>query len=150
MEPDRYQQNHALYIFCMISLVISMGMFCYFIYIFPNLAFHWRYDVPTFISYLRIWIVENYGLSTSQTSWMIMLAFLSVAFVFGLFALIASRNIENSIYLQQVTIVTVDEKYKKRARGLKNTSRFFWKVLGVVLLAYLATIVFHLIISSGL
>lgn len=147
MEPDRYQQNHALYVFGMISLVISLGMFLYSIYIFPNLVFHWRYDVPAFISYLRIWIVENYGLSTSQTSWVIMLFFLSIAFVFGFFALIASRNIENSIYPEQATIA---EAHEKKAKRLKNPSRFFWKVVGVVILAYLATIVFHWIISSGI
>lgn len=150
MEPDRYQQNHAMYIFGMISLVISMGSLLYTIYIFPNLMFGWRYDVPAFISYTRIWIVENYGLSTSHTSWIIMLFFLSVAVVFGICAVFASRNIENSIYPAQKIDIDIPVSHKKRARGLKYSSRFFWKVAGIVVLAYLATIAFQWMISSGI
>ena len=141
MEPDRYQQNHTLYIFGMISLLISLGSLFFLIFIFPHLLLGWHYDVPEFIAYWREWFVENYAVTFNQASQIIALFFITLTLIFGLCAYFASAKIENSIYFDEAKMAAL--KGVNRMKALKAPRYFFWKVLGFVILAYVATVVFQ-------
>ena len=146
MEPDRYQQSHSLYILGMISLLISLGIFLFLIFILPHLLLGWHYNVPEFISFWREWLIETHGMSVEHSSWMIAAFFATLAFVFGIVAYVASTRIENAIYPRQTQVLT-DKPIKRRTRGLKDPTPFFWKVMGFVILAYIATFVFHWLLT---
>lgn len=75
MEPDRYQQNHQLYIFGIICFLISMGVMLFFFYTLPNLLLGWRYDVPEFIAYWREFLVFDFGFTERYASILISLFF---------------------------------------------------------------------------
>lgn len=145
MEPDRYQQSHPLYVFGMISLLISLGSLLFSIFILPHLLLGWHYDVPEFISFWREWLIETYGVSIDHASWIIAAFFVALALVFGIAAYFASTRIENAIYPKQTKVVQ-DEQIEK-TRSVKGSPHFFWKVMGFIILAYIATFAFQWLIS---
>ncbi len=145
MEPDRYQQSHSLYILGMVCLLISLGTLLFLIFILPHLLLGWHYNVPEFISFWREWIIETYGMSVNYSSWIIAAFFVVLAVVFGIVAYVTSTRIENAIYPMKTQAVTVQSK--KKTKGLKDSTYFFWKVMGFVILAYIATFAFQWLLS---
>lgn len=127
MEPDRYQKNQSLYIFGMFCFLVSMGFFLFDIFVFPNLLFGVRYDVPEFIAFWRESLVSSFAVTEQHASLLISLFFTFCWFLFGLCAYYASTRIDNDIH------------------GINNTSKsserneslqFFLKVMIVIGLFY--------------
>ncbi|KTD62720.1 hypothetical protein [Legionella shakespearei] len=74
MEQDRYSANHKLYIVGIISLILSIGLFFFSMFILPFLIWNLHYDVPDFISHMIIYFQNkmNYSLPASKfLSWLI-------------------------------------------------------------------------------
>ena len=105
----------------------------------------WHYDVPEFISFWREGLIESYGMNFEHASWTIAAFFIIIALLFGISAYFTSTRIENAIYPKQIEIVTYGQIQK--TRPLKDSSHFFWKVMGFVILAYIVTLVFQWLIS---
>ena len=147
MEVDRYQQNHAAYIIAMVSFVVSMSALLYAIYIFPHLVFGWRYEVPGFISSLRIWLVEDFALSTTLTSWVIVLTFFFIGIVSGICSYIASSRIENAIFASEIKSVETENTPAKSQSNATRSLFFIVKMILFLILAYLATVAFQWLLS---
>jgi len=97
MEPERYRQNHFLYVIGLIFLIFSLSLFAFSAYIIPFLLFKWSYDVPEFVSNWHHWLLErNY--SEAAACWLIFLSFIGLALLCAAIAHIASNRIDNQLY----------------------------------------------------
>ncbi len=110
MEPDRYQENHVLYILGMLCLSISLSLLLFSFFTLPYLLFGWHYEVPGFIISWREWLVSNYGLGLKHASWLISLILFIVSFLFGIGAYSTSMRIDNAIYGIDNTPTRVKDK----------------------------------------
>ena len=144
MEPDRYQQNHLLYIFGMISFLISMGLILFSLFTLPHLLFGARYDVPEFIAFWRQFLVSNYGLSEIHASLFVTLLFVLSGLLFGLGAYYASTRIDNMIY-------GINNKKKpagmRLSSEIKESVHVFWKILALIALFYGVIFTFQWLLS---
>ena len=60
MEIDRYERNHKVFIIAMLSMIISLALLGFVLYMLPYLMFDWVYNVPSFIVTWSEWFVDNY------------------------------------------------------------------------------------------
>lgn len=98
MEPDRYSQNHLSYIVGMCCLIISLGLFAFSLYLFPNLILGWRYSLPMFIEDFSLMLGDQYQLSKPMITWLIFIALDLPAVLLFIVADILSNKIDAQIY----------------------------------------------------
>lgn len=98
MEPDRYSQNHFSYIMGLCCLITSLGLFAFSLYLFPNLVFGWRYDIPEFIGDFMNMLSDDYHLSKNMITWLIFIALDLPAVLLFIIADILSNKIDAQIY----------------------------------------------------
>lgn len=132
MEPDRYKMNHPLYIIGMISLVISLSILLFFLFMLPHLLFGVVYDVPEFIFFWREILISNYQLSVQYSSWLILFILGLVTFIFGMIACYASVHIDNCIHDEK----TGSEKTKNVLPRSFDTLLMLLKLSSVLILVY--------------
>lgn len=144
MEPDRYQQNHQLYIFGMICFVFSLGVMLFFFFTLPHLLFAWRYDVPEFIAFWREFLVFDFGFTEKQASVLISLLFLMIGLLFGYGAYYASTRLDNQIY--GIDDKPTSGRKKWITPELKESLYVFMKVLGLIMLFFATILLFQWLI----
>lgn len=146
MEPDRYQSNRPLYIFGMVNLLVSTGLFLLTLYLLPYLLFEARYDVPEFVSFWQEYLITNYG-TTPQYALTLISVFLTFScFVFGLGAYYASSRIDNALH-------EFDQLAKKPGstdmlHKTKESQHVFLKILMLIVLLYVVIYIVHWILKA--
>ena len=143
MEKDRYQQNHALYIISMISMILSISIFCFTAYILPFLLFGWIYDVPGFILYWQEWFQRQYGMTDFSSSGLVFLIFFVLGLMTALIAYITSNRLENEV-------LDIHPENKDRLvrikRDAKETASILSKIVIIVILVFIAVALFEWIL----
>lgn len=98
MEPDRYKNNHKLYIVGIICLVASLSLGFLSIYIGPYLIWQLDYNVPDLVIYLIALFNESYNFSMMQSKLFTWLIFVIPAVITGFISYFTTNRIENRIY----------------------------------------------------
>ncbi len=145
MEPDRYQQNHKLYITGFVCLIISMAFFGVGAYIIPRVVFGLNYNIPEFIFNRIYWIHTAYEVSEKSAGWLVLLIFFSCGFFFTLVTYISSNHIDHEIYPVETEVV----EEKKHGMKLRETRSLVLKImLGVGLVFIVAEFIFRAVSST--
>lgn len=137
MEQDRYQKNHKLFILGMLSLVISLGLFAFAVYILPNLLFGWVYDVPSFVTYLKGWLQSTHNFTDPSAGRFIFLCVFLAALIFAFIAYVSSNWIDNQIYSDELNQLHEMQSISKTAEAQNSGgegTHLFFKILGYVML----------------
>lgn len=153
MEADRYQQNHKLFIIGLLSLVSSLLLLFFSLFLLPHLLLGWNYDVPEFIAYWREWITEQFAISEVWASRIIFMFFIFISIILGLIAHIASSRIEKQIYPDETPETSVKPEYRVEEEippkiFNKESMPVYLHVLGVVFLAAAAAFLVHWFVST--
>ncbi|ASQ45869.1 hypothetical protein [Legionella clemsonensis] len=133
MEHSRLQQNSVLFIVGIISLVLSLVLFVFSLYIIPFLFWDWVYDVPEFISIWREWLKSEYNFTHMGATWSIFLMLIAPSLLFGYISYLASNYIDNRIY-HLVPDKVENEMQEEIRRDLRDTLLAIVKVLGAIAL----------------
>lgn len=136
MEQDRYQKNHLLFILGMFSLIMSLSLFCFCVFILPNLLFGATYDIPTFIGYWTDWLQEQYGIGDVAAARLVLLFFIVLTILFVFIAYLSSNRIDNQIYSDELKSAR-DSRPLKTNRG---SVFLFFKILITVALVFVAAV----------
>lgn len=97
MEADRYKQNHKLFIFCMICLLMSLTLFGLSLFILPHFIWGWHYNVPGFVFDLTEWLIEYHSFTSAGAKIMVFLIVFIPALITGFISYITSNYIENKV-----------------------------------------------------
>ena len=146
MEEDRYQKNHLLFIISLVSLLISLVLFAFTLYMLPHLLFGWRYDAPEFIPFWTEWLQYQYNVSEAAASKLILFLFVLLSLIFGLITYFSSNRIENQIFSSGLSGTNKSPIFKKSTRegvalGLKI---FFIIIIIFVAASLLQWLIYHL------
>lgn len=144
MDRESLQRNEVYYIIGIVSLCISLGLFALSFYILPNLAFGWRYELPEFVPVWINLLQESYHLSEKASAWVIFLGLFLPALLLVIIADILSNRVENRIYHLE------EERPTQKRAPVQHTesSRLILKILGIIILVFVAAQFFQWIIST--
>ena len=121
MEPDRYKNNHFLYIFGLICLILAVSLFFFSLYIIPFLIWHLSYNVPSVLIYMTTYMGDNYNLSPIASNFLAWLMFFIPSLVFGLISYFISNRIDNQIY--HIDTTENDNEDEQQATSLETNKK---------------------------
>jgi hypothetical protein len=127
MEPDRYQENHGLYIIGLICFLISTTLSLFVLYMLPHLLFGWRYDVPEFITYFREWIIANLEIGPLYASWCIFFFLLLLAALFAWVAHYATQQLDHVV--PDLNLADKTNKSLRFSKKPKQTTHILLKII---------------------
>ncbi len=145
MEQDRYQKNHVLYIIGLLSLVASLSLLAFTLYILPYLVFGWRYDAPGFIHLWKELLRVRYHFSPSVASQIIGVPFFLLTLLFAFIANFASNRMDNEIYSTELTIENKEQNTKKSPN---ESIALVLKILLIIVLVFVGAELFHWLIYT--
>lgn len=144
MEADRYKQNHMLFIFCMICLLICLTLFSISFYILPHLIWGWHYNVPEFVFSIMEWLTEFYSFTDAGARTMIFFMFFIPALITGFISYIASNIIENKVLGIQPAKTPIEPK---KTGELKETFGLAAKIIMLIALVIVVMLVIQWLIT---
>lgn len=98
METPRYDVNHGLFIIGLLSLVTSLALIVFSLYLLPFLLWGWHYNVPEFISFWVNHYVEQHKFTPYGASIFVFLHFFIPGLLAGFIAYLCSNRIDDTIY----------------------------------------------------
>ena len=146
MEADRYQKNHTLFIVGMISLLIGLCFMVFGLYLFPNLIFGWRYEVPGFIPVVKEWLQSSYHYSEAGAAQFIFFFLFLIGLLLIIVAYFSSNRIDNDIYSAELKAEAPPRKIKNS--GISDAQRLALKILFISLLVFIFIKVFEWLIYT--
>lgn len=147
MEPDRYRANHKLYVLGIISLLLSLSLLAFSLYITPRLLLGWKYDSPEFLMHMIDWLQRNYQFTEVAAAKIILLMFFILALLFGIMAYIISNRVDNQIYGIEEPKESVIEQVASR-RNISESMGFGLKVFLIIIVVILLAILFEWTLRS--
>ena len=142
MEPDRYNQNHTVYIVGILCLVASLAMIAFSLYLLPYLLFGWHYSVPEFVIAWLDQIQTSYNLSVNASEWLIFAVFFIPGLVFALIADVVSNRIDNQIYGIQAPETTRPKPVNTESRSL------LFRIVFIVIVVFIAAQILQWTLTS--
>lgn len=140
-KPHHYRfENTSL-----VLLVIFIGWTIYTAYLAPHLLLSLRYNVPGWIWYARIWVVENFGASERNAS-LIILGFM-VGIALCLFFVEKLLTKEATVPLDRAEMELKKKKLGRLRAEIKNTSSFFLQIILLALAIFMLLMGIHWLIS---
>ena len=137
MEADRYQKNHTLFIVGMISLLIGLCFMVFGLYLFPNLIFGWRYEVPGFIPVVKEWLQSSYHYSEAGAAQFIFFFLFLIGLLLIIVAYFSSNRIDDEIYHVELETAEEMEKEEKPKEVNHEGMKFGMEMLLIVLAVFL-------------
>ena len=102
MEHDRYQENKALFIIGLISLIATVVLFAFSIYILPAMMWGWHYNIPEQLFIWREQLKTYYQISELYAGVILFLSFFVPALLMGFISYWTSNKIDNQIYRSEL------------------------------------------------
>lgn len=145
MDRARTQRNEMYYMIGIICLCVSLGLFALSLYILPNLAFGWRYEMPEFVSMWRALLQERYHFGEKASEWLIFFVFFFPAILFAIVADIFSNRIEKQ--WNRTDSGNSSQAMKSTRDGESN--RLIIKIIGIIILVFITAQFFQWMISTS-
>lgn len=134
MERDRFEENHMIFIIGMISLILSLALGTFTIFLLPNLLFGWHYDVPDIITLWKTWLQYFYQISESAASHLIFGTLGLCTLIFAFIAYYSSNRIDNQIYSEELQL----NRVSKPKESDSETMLLVLKILCIIVLVFIA------------
>lgn len=143
MEEDRYQKTHTPFILGLLSLVLALTLFAFFLYLLPHTLFSWQYNVPEFILDWREWLEYKYNFTEPVASKYILFLFFGLAMIFTIIAYIASHLIDNQLLPHEMGDMNKPVKFKKNGREALNLGL---KIFVIIIIVFILGALFEWLI----
>lgn len=148
MEPDRFKQNHGAYIFGLICLFLSIGLFAFSLFLLPYLFFSMQYNVPFFVIEFSTILQEQYEISSSGVAWVICFVLDFPAVILFVIADVLSNRIDKQIYGIQNHKETSNQTQSVRHVDAAETRNLVIRILLLLLVVFIVARFFNWVISS--
>jgi hypothetical protein len=150
MEPDRYKNNHILYIFGIICLILSLTLFFFSLFIAPFLIWHLNYNVPDLIDALITIFEEDYEYSTVVSKALVWLIFFIPSLITGFLAYYISNRIDNQIFKVETQVEEEEKKIDSLEvkRQLKESAGIGFKIILLMIVIVGIILMLELFIQS--
>ncbi len=143
MEQDRYKKNHFSYIAGMLSLITSLGLFAFSLFLIPNLIFGWHYALPGFLIDLMAMLESDYGMGPSSVNWLLFGILDLPAVVLFIMADILSNKIDNEIYEVNRFVPEAQTRKNVENSDLEESGGLFLRMTMIVIVVFLVAGVFQ-------
>ncbi len=143
MEIDRYERNHKVFIIAMLSMIISLALLGFVLYMLPYLMFDWVYNVPSFIVTWSEWFVDNYNYSEHGARRIILLIFTIIECTFIFIAYLTSNSIEKQIFKPEIQYTN---PIKKNSNQDREGLHLGLKILFIIFIVFLVGALFEMLI----
>lgn len=134
MEPDRFKNNHILYIVGLISLIFSVSLLFFSLYILPYLIWKLNYQVPDTLEYLITIFEESYDYTPAKSKILAWLVFFIPSLLLGLVSYVTSNRIDNEIYKPDADINEEDTPpaAPELRKEIKETASVGFKIIALM------------------
>ncbi len=146
MEIDRYQQNSKLFITCMLSMIVSLTLLAFSLYLFLPLIIGWQLHLPEFIYMSREWLKSSYSITEFKAGIFLFLFIFIPALFFGFIAYLTSNMIENQIYGIEPPEQT---EHHALTEDLKETASVSLKLISTIILVLSAVFFLEWLLTSS-
>ena len=124
-------EHKYLFLLGLMSMMISMCLFGFALYLFPYLFFGWGYSVPDFVEQMYAWYQFRYNLGGILLVLAVYMPFFLCAFLFGYIAKLANKVVENEVTHTEELLVKETPLIKLDTQGLR---------LGIKILLFIASL----------
>jgi len=134
MEIDRYERNNKVFLLAMISMITSLTLLGFILYILPYLMFDWVYNVPEFIAAWEEWFVDNYNYSNHGARRFLLFLFVLLDFFCIIVAYLTSNTIEKQIFKSEIqsTIIPTKKNNNVDSEGLNLSLKIIFIIFIVL------------------
>lgn len=147
MESNRFGGNNKLFIFGMLCLAISLGLFIFSLYLLPYFIFEWSYNVPDFILNLLAMYQDDYQYSSAGSKTVVWLLFFVPCVITGLISYFISRYFDNKMY----GIPASEEPEKSSIdlkKEIKESASIGGKILGLMVAIVVVILLLQYFVQS--
>lgn len=153
MEPDRFKDNHFLYILGIVSLVLSLTLFFFSMYIGPYLIWNLNYHVPDFLLYIVATLDDNYDYTRGQSAFIAWLIFFIPSIIFGFISYFVSNKIDDQIHNidppteeeEETQAVASSEELKKE---IQETASVGFKIIFLMIIIVAVILLLQIFFQS--
>lgn len=147
MEPDRFKENHFLYIVGIISLGLALTLFFFSLYIGPYLIWNLSYHVPDFLLYIVAYFDDNYDFTYGQAAFIAWLIFFIPCLIFGFISYYVSNRIDNQIHNMDIPVDKSEEELAASSEEFKKEIQETASIGFKIILLMVIIVVFILILQ---
>lgn len=149
MEPDRFNNNHKLYILGIICLVACISLFFFSMYIAPFLLWQLNYDVPDLVTSLITLFNEEYELSLTASRVLTWFVFFIPCIITGLISYYISNRIEDKIYHFDSEVSEEDKKTHSFdvQKQIKESASIVFKIVLLMIVIVVIILFLQLLIQ---
>lgn len=152
MEPDRYQQNKAVYLIGLGCLITSLLLFGACIYTFPYVAFGWSSNIPHPIFDVFVEFFQNtYGMDARKATWLFWWIMVFFAIILAFITNTTSHQLDNQVLAKELEEdeVATEQKTRKKVEEHSETVRFSLTIFLIIVFIFLVAKMFQWVISTN-
>ncbi|CAM4494445.1 MAG: hypothetical protein LEGION0403_FIIPPAGN_00504 [Legionella sp.] len=149
MEPNRFGGHNKLFIFGMICLTTSLGLFFFSLYLLPYFFFEWSYNIPDFILDLMAKYQDDYQYTAAGSKTLIWLMFFIPCLITGIISYFISRYFDQQMYGPEINPEKEQNKQPgELQREIKESATLGGKILGLMIVIVVLIFLLQYVIQS--
>lgn len=146
MESQHFGANNKLFIFGMICLVISLGLFFFSLYILPYFIWELGYQIPDFVLNLLAMYQDDYQYSSAGSKTVVWLLFFVPCVITGLICYFVTRHLDNVKF--NTTPVESENSDGELQKQIKESASLGGKILGLMIAVVILVLLLQYFIKS--
>ncbi|MCX7116289.1 MAG: hypothetical protein NTW08_10360 [Gammaproteobacteria bacterium] len=138
MTEDRYEVNHTLYVVGLMSLLGSLSLIFFALYILPSLLWDLAYTVPDAVKTWHVWLQEERDWSASGSGWLMFSVFMVPGLILGYISYWASNRLDEGLpdlVPTHIELAVSDEEQEVQEIKKEQAALVPWRLAGWLLLA---------------
>ncbi|USQ12858.1 hypothetical protein J2N86_09085 [Legionella lytica] len=149
MEQNRFGGHDKLFIFGMICLTTSLGLFFFSLYILPYFLFEWSYNIPDFILDLMAKYQDDYQYTSAGSKTVIWLMFFIPCLITGIISYYISRYFDNQMYGPEINPEEEQDKQPgELQKQIKESASLGGKILALMIVIVVLIFLLQYVIQS--
>jgi ATP/ADP translocase len=147
MESSRFGEHNKLFIFGMICLATSLGLFIFCLYILPYFIWELGYNIPDFILNLLAKYQEDYHYSSAASKTIVWFLFFIPCIITGIISYFISRYFDKQVSDEPTT--TAEEKSNAELKKqMRESVSLGGKILGLMMIIIMLILLLQYFIES--
>jgi hypothetical protein len=132
MDSNQIGSSNKLFIFGMICLATSLGLFIFCLYLLPYFIWELGYHIPDFILNLLATYQDEYNYSSAASKTIIWLMFFIPCIITGIISYFISRYFDTKMYDVPISEET-EKSHEELKKDLKDSASLGGKILGLMI-----------------
>ncbi len=138
MTEDRYEVNHTLYVVGLISLLCSLSLTFFALYILPNLLWDLAYTVPDAVTSWHVWLQEEQDWTDRGSAWLIFSVLMVPGILLGFVSYWASNRLDeglpNLLPPKEIELAPTEEAVEVDEEKRELSSPLPWRLTAKILI----------------